>query len=115
MELRELAARIGARMIGGNDRPIITIKRVYAGDRISDMLAQESEGTLVVTNLVGTPLLKAAELMDLPAICLVNGTTRAPDMEQAAERHGIVLLISPFDMFGTCGRLFLAMGGDGRA
>ena len=115
MELRELAARIGARMIGGDDCPTITIRRVYAGDRISDMLAQESEGTLVVTNLVGTPLLRVAELVDLPAICLVNGTTRAPDIDQPAERHGVVLLISPFDMFGTCGRLFLAMGGNGRA
>jgi hypothetical protein len=65
----------------------------------------------VVTNLVGVSLMRVAELADIPAICLLNGREPEPPMRQGAERLGIVLFVSPFDMFETCGRLYGAMSG----
>jgi ADP-heptose:LPS heptosyltransferase len=111
MVIRELAERIGARIATGEDRAEATIDGVCAGDRISDLLAQSGGTSLVVTNLVGSSLLRVAELMDIPAICLVSNAEPEPAMREAAGRQGIVLLVSPADMFETCGRLYRVLKG----
>ena len=115
MTIRELAEHINARIVTQGGRPGAAIDRVYAGDRISDMLAQTSDRTLVVTNLVGSSLMRVAELADIPAICLVNGRDPEPLTVEGAERHGIMLFVSPFDMFETCGRLYGVMNDGGAA
>ena len=111
MVIRELAGQIGARIVTGGDCVEAPIDGVCAGDRISDLLAQASGTSLVVTNLSGTSLLRVAELMDIPAICLVGDTAPEPAMKEAAECQGIVLLVSPQGMFETCGRLYRALKG----
>jgi hypothetical protein len=113
MLIRELAGRIGARIVTGEDRADAPIDAVCAGDRISDLLAQTCGTSLVVTNLVGSSLLRVAELMDIPAICLAGNTEPEPAMKEAAERQGIVLLVSPLDLFETCGRLYGVLKGGG--
>ena len=49
------------------------IAKIYAGDRVSDLLDQASDTTLLVTNLMSLQLIRLAELMDVPAVCFVNG------------------------------------------
>jgi hypothetical protein len=111
MLIRQLAEHINARVTSPVAGVDAAIDRVYAGDRVSDMLNQTSERTMVVTNLVGASLLRVAELADIPAICLLNGREPEPPIRQGAERKGIALLVSPFDMFETCGRLHAALRG----
>jgi len=110
MNLTSLTKKIGADILTGAANADTEIEHVYAGDRISDMLAQSTPRTLVVTNLTGAQLLRVAELMDIPAICLVGGVQPDPDMRAAAEGRGLVVLISPVDMFETCGRIYQALG-----
>jgi hypothetical protein len=106
MRIEVLAEKIGAKIINpaaGASRPV---ERVYAGDRMSDLLNQASASTLVVTNLATSQLIRVASLMDLPAICLVNGVIPEPALVAAASESGTALMVSPFDMFETCGRLY---------
>ena len=86
--------------------PSVAIEHVYAGDRISDLLSHASPQTLVLTGLSGPQLVRAAELMDVPAICVLNGG--APDRAavEAAREKGIALLATPLAMFEACGRLY---------
>jgi len=109
MIIKELAESTCVRVSAQSGRLEACVERVYAGDRISDMLEQASDTTLVVTNLMGASLLRVAQLMDIPAVCLVNGKEPDPAMKEAAERQGTALLVSPFDMFETCGRLYAAL------
>jgi hypothetical protein len=113
MIIRELAGQIGARIVTGEDWADAAIDKVCAGDRISDLLTQAGGTSLVVTNLAGTSLMRVAELMDVPAICLVGNAEPEPTMKQTAERQRVVLLVSPLGMFETCGRLYEALK-DGR-
>ncbi len=108
LHLDDLAERIGARILTRADSPPL-IDRVFAGDRISDLLNQSHDKALLVSNLVGPQLVRVAELMDVPAICLVNGALPEPAVIQAAREHGTALLVSPVDMFQTCGRLYLCL------
>jgi hypothetical protein len=105
MNLQDLAVGIGARVVVRGRGAAATIERLYAGDRISDLLNQASPTTLVVTNLVGPQLVRAAELMDVPGICLVGGHEPEPRMLAAAQAHGMTLMVSPVDLFETCARL----------
>ena len=80
--------------------------RIYAGDRVSDLLNEASEKTLLVTNLMSLQMIRVAELMDVPAICFVNDVEPSPEIVARAGSTGTVLLVSPIGVFETCGRLY---------
>lgn len=109
MTLDEVAKGLGARVLtadGGGPR---SIERVYAGDRMSDLVNHASAATLIVTNLANAQLVRAASLMDASAVCLVGGVVPEPELVAAAANSGTVLMVSPFDLFETCGRLYACL------
>jgi hypothetical protein len=108
MRLQQAAERIGATIVTPG-RPEAQVDRIYAGDRISDLLDCANDRTLLITNLAGTQLLRVAELMDVPGICLTSGHTPGPDMVRVAEGNGTLLMVSAAGMFETCGRLYQYM------
>jgi hypothetical protein len=105
LKIADLAAEIGATLVASG-RHEGGFERVYAGDRISDLLNHAGRGTLVVSNLPGAQLVRLAELMDLPAFCLVAGVAAEPEVVAAAESHGTAVLVSPAGLFETCGRIY---------
>ncbi len=113
MKLTDLIRRTDAKILASGAMLDAEIKRIYASDRISDLLSQGDTETLLVTNLSGVHILRAAEIMDVPAICLLNGISPEPELTTAAERNGMVLLVSPYGMFETCGRLYRSFTGAG--
>ena len=106
MKLMDLIRGLNAKILTPGSSLDTEIKGVFAGDRISDLLSHGAPGTLLVTNLTGVHIPRAAKLMDVPAICLLNGISPEPALTTAAERNGTVLLVSPSAMFETCGRLY---------
>ena len=114
MKLSELASRIGAEILTQGLCGDAEIGRVYAGDRVSDLLNEASSETLLVTSLSGRQIVRIAELMDVPAICLVKGTRPDADMIAAAAQKGTAVLVSPDGMFETCGRLYDCLNGKGQ-
>lgn len=104
MNIEELAAEIGATVVvPGQD--VASIERVYAGDRVSDLLNHAGQGTLIVSNLPGTQLARLADLMDLPALCLVDGAAAEP-AAAAAGLRGTAVLVSRAGLFETCGLIY---------
>ena len=89
MKLEDLAENIGARVVTPGRPGGTEITRIYAGDRVSDLLNEASDKTLLVSNLASVQMLRVAELMDVPGICFVNGVepgTRGR-RARATERH----------------------------
>ncbi len=113
MTLNELASRLGARVMTPQADAARRVERVYAGDRMSDLLNHAGATTLVVTNLATPQLIRAAALMDASGICLVNGVAPDAGLLNTAASNGTVIMVSPFGMFETCGRLYECLG-DGR-
>jgi len=111
MKLVTLAERIGAELIASGKADSVDIDRVYASDRMSDLLNGVTDTTLLVTNLSHVALIRPVELMDVPAICLLNGTQPDPALLSAASAHGTAILVSRYGMFETCGRLFQLLNG----
>jgi hypothetical protein len=103
--LSQLAEGLGAGIVEGKRAGRRRIDRVYAGDRVSDLLNQASDTTLIVTNLANSSVVRLIELMDVPGVCLLNGVAPDPELIQAAKDHDAGILVSAVDMFQTCANL----------
>jgi len=111
MKLIDLIQGIDAKILTSGSSLDAEIKSIYASDRMSDLVSQGAAETLLVTNLTGAQIFRVAQLMDVPAICLLNGILPEPELTSAAETNGTVLLVSPLGMFETCGRLYACFTG----
>ncbi len=112
MKLDELARLIAATVLAPGRNLAVERDQVYAGDRVSDLLNAAGEHALLITNLASASLTRVAELMDIPAICLVGGQTPATAMVAAAQEHGTLLMVSPTGLFETCGRIWTALDAE---
>jgi hypothetical protein len=112
MKLEELVKVIDARMLQPGRKETIEITNIFASDKMSALLAQAGPGTLLVTGLANTQLTCVAELMDCPALCLVDGVAPDPGLLEAAAKGSTAVLVCPFDMFETCGRLHRLLYGE---
>jgi redox-sensing transcriptional repressor len=112
MKLEDLADSIGARVITPGREGGTEIARIYAGDRVSDLLNEASEQTLLVSNLASVQMLRVAELMDVPGICFVNDVVPDTGVVELARRNGTLLLVSPAGVFETCGLIYRHLSGE---
>jgi redox-sensing transcriptional repressor len=112
MKLEDLAHEIGARLITPGRPGGTEVARIYAGDRVSDLLNEASDKTLLVSNLASVQLLRVAELMDVPGICFVNAVEPAADVVDLARQNGTLLLVSPAGVFETCGLIYQALSAE---
>jgi redox-sensing transcriptional repressor len=112
MKLEDLAANIGANVVTPGKPGGTTVAKVYAGDRVSDLLNEASDKTLLVSNLASVQMLRVAELMDVPGICFVNGIEPDAEMLQLARDNDTLLMVSPQGVFETCGLIFQALDGE---
>ena len=109
VRLDELARCVGAQIITGDACPQRIVEKIYAGDRVSDLLNEASDRTLLVTNLMSLQMLRVAELMDVPAICFVNGVSPEPEIVAKADGTGTTLMVSPIGVFETCGLIYQSL------
>jgi len=112
MKLEELATNIGARVVTPGKPGGTSVAKVYAGDRVSDLLNEASDKTLLVSNLASVQMLRVAELMDVPGICFVNGIEPDTEMLQLAQDNDTLLMVSPQGVFETCGLIYQALDGE---
>jgi hypothetical protein len=111
MKVCELAELVGAKLLTPSACDV-DVARVYASDRISDLLNEVTDGTLLVTNLSNSTLVRLIQLMDVASVCLLNGAEPEDPIVAAAQEHGAALMVSPVGMYETCGRLYRAFGGE---
>ena len=112
MNIEDLAERIGAKIFTPpGDRK--SVRFIYAGDRISELLNAASEKTLLVTNLANPQLFRIAALMEVPGICLLNGVQITEEMVSLAVGNGTAVLVSRTGMFETCGRIYQCLVTEG--
>jgi hypothetical protein len=115
MKLDDLARRIGARVLTPGPPGGATITRIYAGDRVSDLLNEASDKTLLVTNLANLQMVRVAELMEVPGICFVDGIDPEQEIIDLATTNRTMLMVSPAGVFETCGLIYQLLAGNGSA
>jgi hypothetical protein len=101
MDLGELANRIDARLISPLPGAVQEVNAIHAADTISGLIANASHETLLVTSLNNNQLIRVAELMDAPGLCLVGGAQPSPELIARAREAGASILISPHPLQET--------------
>ncbi|MCX7030436.1 MAG: hypothetical protein NTU62_10000 [Spirochaetes bacterium] len=101
MKVSELAAQAGMQLISPATNASTEVSRVYAADTMSELIAHASSGTLLVTHLDNAQLARVAELMDAPAICLVDGAHPGRELLEAARRAGAAVMVSRSGLLKT--------------
>ena len=114
MKLEDLAQRIGAHNVTPGKPEGTEVAKIYAGDRVSDLLNEASDKTLLVSNLASVQMLRVAELMDVPGICFVNGIEPDAEMVKMAQENDTLLMVSPAGVFETCGLIYQSVSGENR-
>ena len=106
MNLEDLSQKIGAHIVTPGKKGGTKVTKIYAGDRVSDLLNEASDKTLLVSNLASVQMLRVAELMDVPGICFVNGIEPDAEMVELAQQNGTLLMVSRAGVFETCGLIY---------
>ena len=96
--LREISDRIGARIVTTQCSDDTRIDSIYVGNTISRLLTEATDRTLLVTGLRGAHLIRVAELLDVPGICLLDGAEPGASMMSAANERGTLLMVSSLCM-----------------
>jgi len=77
-------------------------------DLMSDVLAFTKPGSVLLTGLTNSQVIRTAEMLDLKAIVFVR--SKRPDERtiKMAESLQLVLILSPYPLYESCGRLYTA-------
>ena len=105
MTLEQIKNVLDAEMICGTDHLNKEISLVSACDLMSDVLAFTMSGTLLLTGLTNSQVVRTAEMAEINAICFVRGKKPPEDTIALAEEKGIPLLTTSMCMYEACGRL----------
>lgn len=95
MKLKKLTEKLNARIVSAPHNEEIEIKNFYAGNKISELLNEACSSTVVVSSVINHHIIRVAEILDIPAICLTNNFTPDEEMTKCAEEVGVSLLVSP--------------------
>lgn len=114
MKLDGLAQKIGARILTPGP-PDAEVTRIYAGDRVSDLLNEASSSTLLVTNLANLQMVRVAELMEVPGVCFVDGIDPEEELLEMARANQTLIMVSPLSVFETCGLIYQALSESDRS
>ncbi len=85
-------------------------------DLMSDVLAFTKPGSVLLTGLTNSQVIRTAEMLDLKGIVFVR--SKKPDEKtiKMAEALQLVLILSPYPLYESCGKLYVAgLGGCQKA
>jgi predicted transcriptional regulator len=106
MTLFEIVRELGLKVKSGSDRLDRSVKGGYAGDLLSDVMANGEADYLWVTLQLHPNVVAVASLKELAGILLINGREPAEETVKKAEEEGIPILVSDQSAFEVVGRLY---------
>jgi len=106
MRLSDLVEVLEAEIVVGREKTDLSFEFCTASDLMSDVLRGPTSGSLLITGLNNTQVIRASVIANVAAIILVRKKRPNEDLVARAQEHDIPLLRTPFTMFTVCGKLF---------
>lgn len=106
MTLADVRDLLEAEVIAGEHRLSTPVTMGCGADLMSDVLAYSKPGSLLLTGLTNTQVVRTAEIADIVAICFVRGKRPGVDTVRLADSQELPLLRTTLPMFESCGRLY---------
>lgn len=105
MKLSEIVDILEATVLVGNDQLNREITKAGAADLMSDILAALSDGCIFLTGLTTIQAVRTALVANVCAVVFVRSKNPPSDVVELAKEQNVPILISPYSMFVSCGRL----------
>jgi hypothetical protein len=99
---------LGAEVLNGDDLSI-KVEEIGAADLLSDVLAMSKPGSLLLTGLVSTQVIRTAIVADLCGVVFVRGKRPGDEILALAKESRIPVLSTPLRMAEAAGRLYMAI------
>lgn len=107
MKLREVKDILEAEVIVGEENMDLEVKTAFGADLMSDVLAFAKAGSLLLTGLTNTQVIRTANVLDIAAIILVRGKKPSSETIALARELKIPILATKYILFETAGRLYM--------
>lgn len=108
MKILEIQELLHANLLCGEGFEDVEIEQAFAADMMSDVLAFVREGTVLLTGLVNTHVIRTAEMLDLRCIVFVRGKEIPDEILDFARDQSLIVLSTEKTLYMTCGLLFAA-------
>jgi len=105
MKLADLVNALGLQVRSGQGQLQRDVTGGYAGDLLSDVIANGRPGDLWITLQRHVNTIAVASMKDLAGIVLVNGREPEEDTIQKAQSEDLPVLVSSLPAFDLVGRL----------
>jgi predicted transcriptional regulator len=106
--LAEVRDLLGAEVLNGDDLSI-KVSAIGAADLLSDVLATSKMGSLLLTGLISTQVIRTAVVADLCGVVFVRGKKPGDEILSLARESKIPVLGTQLKMFEAAGRLYMAI------
>jgi predicted transcriptional regulator len=106
VKLSEVRDILDAEVIVGSDQMDKEVSTAFGADLMSDVLAFARPGTLLITGLTNTQVIRTSEILDIAGIIIVRGKVIPPDTIRLADELRIPILKTQYILFETAGRLY---------
>lgn len=107
MKLSEVRDILDAEIIVGEDCLDLEVHTAFGADLMSDVLAFAKAGSLLLTGLTNTQVIRTANVLDIAAIILVRGKKPSSETIALASELKIPILTTKYILFETAGRLYM--------
>lgn len=107
LKLREVRDILDAEVIVGDESLDLEVKTAFGADLMSDVLAYAKAGSMLLTGLTNTQVVRTANVLDIAAIILVRGKKPSQETITLASELKIPILTTKYILFETAGRLYM--------
>jgi len=108
LTLADVRDLLDAEVLNGGDLSV-KVSAVGAADLLSDVLAMSKMGTLLLTGLISTQVIRTAVVADLCGVVFVRGKKPGDEILSLAKESKIPVFGTPLKMFEAAGRLYMAI------
>ena len=106
LKLSDVKDILDAEVIVGEENLDMEVKTAFGADLMSDVLAFAKSGSLLLTGLTNTQVIRTANVLDIAAIILVRAKQPSSETIALAREPKIPILTTKYILFETAGRLY---------
>jgi len=106
MKIRDIVKTLGLKVISGEEFLEREVTGGYAGDLLSDVLANSQKGYVLITLQIHRNIIAVASSKELSGIIIVNGRKPEKETLKKANEEKIPVMISNLLTYEIAGRLY---------
>jgi predicted transcriptional regulator len=106
LKLSDVKDILDAEVIVGEENLDMEVKTAFGADLMSDVLAFAKSGSLLLTGLTNTQVIRTANVLDIAAIILVRAKQPSSETIALARELKIPILTTKYILFETAVRLY---------